>query len=224
MKGSPVRFRASALHKEPRLQRVSSGCVSLIYSNASVYQLVMRGLYGRHHRERLRAVAEQVPAGASVLELCCGPGSLYLRHLRARVGSYVGLDANPGFVAGLQARGVDARLIDLIDGTQLLPRADVAIMQASLYHFLPDADAIVQRMLGVAERCVIISEPVRNLSSSTLPLIGTIARRATDPGVGDPADRFTETTLDQLMAAYDVRAAFLAPGGRDKVYVLGASG
>lgn len=203
---------------------VSSGGVSLVYRNASIYELAMRGLYGRHHGERLRAVAEQVPAGATVLELCCGPGSLYLRHLRARVGSYVGCDANPGFVAGLQARGVDARLIDLVDPDQPLPRADVAIMQASMYHFLPDANAIVRRMLGVAELCVIISEPVRNLSSSTLPLIGTIGRRATNPGVGGHADRFTETTLDQLMAAYDVRAAFLTPGGRDKVYVLGTSG
>jgi SAM-dependent methyltransferase len=203
---------------------VPSGRVSLIYRHAWVYELLMRALYGRHHGERLRAVAEQVPAGAAVLELCCGPGSLYLTHLRGRVGSYVGLDANPGFVAGLQARGVDARLIDLTDGVQLLPRADVAIMQASLYHFLPDADEILQRMLGAAERCVIISEPVRNLSSSAVPLMGTIGRRAADPGVGGHADRFTETTLDQLMVAYDVRAAFLAPGGRDKVYVLGASG
>lgn len=203
---------------------MSSGRVSLIYRSASVYKLVMGALYGRHHNGRLRAVAEQVPDGATVLELCCGPGSLYLRHLRARVGSYVGLDANPGFVAALQARGVDARLIDLTDGAQLLPHADVAIMQASLYHFLPDADEILQRMLSAAQRYVIISEPVRNLSSSTLPLIGTIGRRAADPGVGGHADRFTEMTLDQLMAAYDVRAAFLAPGGRDKVYVLGASG
>ena len=202
---------------------VSSGA-SLIYRSASMYEVAMCALYGRHHRERFRAVADWVPAGAAVVELCCGPGSLYLRHLRPRVRSYIGLDANPGFVAGLQARGVDARLIDLIDGDRPLPRADVAIMQASLYHFLPDADAILQRMLGVAERCVIISEPVRNLSSSTLPLIGAIGRRATDPGVGGHADRFTEATLDQLMAAYDVRAAFLAPGGRDKVYVLGTSG
>jgi hypothetical protein len=202
---------------------VSPGRPSLIYRNASVYEVVMRALYGRHH-EGGRSVAEQVPAGATVLELCCGPGSLYLRHLSARVDSYVGLDANPGFVAGLQARGVDARLSDLTDGAQLLPRADVAIMQASLYHFLLDADQMVQRMLGAAKRSVIISEPVRNLSSSTLPLIGTIGRRAADPGVGGHGDRFTETMLDQLMAAYDVRAAFLAPGGRDKVYVLGVSG
>ena len=64
----------------------------------------MRALYGRHHAGRLRAVAEQVPAGASVLELCCGPGSLYLGPLRARVSGYIGLDVNPGFVARTPGR------------------------------------------------------------------------------------------------------------------------
>jgi trans-aconitate methyltransferase len=200
---------------------VSSGRVSLIYRSAPVYELVMHVLYGQHFDGRLRAVAEQVPAGASVLELCCGPGSLYLRHLRSRVGNYIGLDSNPGFVARLQARGVDARLTDLTDA-QPLPRADVAIMQASLYHFLPDANEILQRMLDAAKRSVIVSEPIRNLSSSSLPLVRTVARRAADPGIGSHAQRFTETALDQLMAAYDVRAIVHAPGGRDKVYVLNA--
>jgi trans-aconitate methyltransferase len=200
---------------------VSSGRVSLIYRNASVYELVMHALYGQHHGGRFRAVAEQVPAGATVLELCCGPGSLYLRHLRTQVGNYIGLDSNPGFVARLQARGVDARLTNLMDA-QLLPRADVAIMQASLYHFLPDPNEILQRMLDAAKRSVIVSEPIRNLSSSTLPLVATVARRAADPGVGRHAERFTETALDQLMAAYDIRTTVHAPGGRDKVYVLNA--
>ena len=200
---------------------MSSGRVSLIYRSAPVYEFVMRALYGQHHGGRLRAVGEQVPPGANVLELCCGPGSLYFRHLRSRVGSYIGLDSNPAFVKRLQARGVDARLTNLMDA-QPLPGADVAIMQASLYHFLPDANGILRRMLDAAERCVIISEPIRNLSSSTLPVVGTIARRAADPGVGTHSVRFTETALDQLMAAYDVRATIHVAGGRDKVYVLGA--
>jgi SAM-dependent methyltransferase len=203
---------------------VSSGRISLIYRSAPVYGLVMRALYGRHHGERLRAVAEQVPAGATVLELCCGPGSLYLTYLRPRISNYIGLDSNPAFVARLQARGVDARLTNLIDGAQPLPPADVAIMQASLYHFLPDPNEILQQMLDAAKRRVIISEPIRNLSSSTLPLVGAIARRSADPGVGRHAERFTEAALDQLMAAYNVRATLHVAGGRDKVYVLGACG
>ncbi len=42
-------------------------------------------------------------------------------------------------------------------------------MQASLYHFLPDAHEIVERMLAAAGRRVIVSEPVRNLASSQNP-------------------------------------------------------
>ena len=82
---------------------------SLVYRSALGYELLMRALYGRHYAARMRAVAEQVPPGASVLELCCGPGTLYLRHLRSRAGGYIGVDVNPGFVARLKARGVDAR-------------------------------------------------------------------------------------------------------------------
>ncbi|HWF26421.1 MAG TPA: hypothetical protein VG275_13280, partial [Solirubrobacteraceae bacterium] len=71
---------------------------SLIYRSARGYELVMRALYGRHYAARMAAVAEQVPAGASVLELCCGPATLYRRYLRRRAGSYIGVDVNDGFV------------------------------------------------------------------------------------------------------------------------------
>ena len=205
---------------------VGEHATSLIYRHAAAYELLMRALYGRHHAGRLRAVAEQIPPGASVLELCCGPGSLYLGWLRDRVGSYVGLDANPGFVARLTARGVDARLADLGADATPLPHADIVVMQASLYHFLPHANAVVDRMLVAASQSVIVSEPIRNLTSSRLPGIGAAVARATDPGVGHEtsARRFTESSLDELMDRYDIRSRFLAPGGRDKVYVLGVTG
>jgi SAM-dependent methyltransferase len=112
---------------------------SLVYRSARGYELLMRVLYGRNYAARMRAVAEQVPASASVLELCCGPGTLYRRYLSARTGGYVGVDVNEGFVEALRRRGVDARRIDLADASEPLPAADVAIMQASLYHFLPGA-------------------------------------------------------------------------------------
>jgi SAM-dependent methyltransferase len=197
-----------------------------VYRSARGYELLMRALYGRHYAARMSAVAEQVPAGASVLELCCGPGTLYMRHLRARAGDYIGVDVNERFVAALRRRGVDARRLDLADGADPLPAADVAIMQASLYHFLPDATAIVDRMLVAARDRVIISEPVRNLATSDLPGVALLGRRAADPGVGAHAERFTEETLDAMMARYRelTLADFLIPGGREKVYVLAAGG
>jgi SAM-dependent methyltransferase len=198
----------------------------IIYRSAHVYEVLMRGLYGRHYAARMSAVAEQVPAGASVVELCCGPGTLYRRYLQARTSSYIGLDVNGRFVARLRREGIDARQVDLAAAAEPLPAADVAIIQASLYHFLPDAGQIVDLMVAAARERVILSEPIRNLATSDLPLVGRLGRQAADPGVGGHAQRFTEQTLDALMAAYRERiiAAFAIPGGREKVYVLAGGG
>jgi SAM-dependent methyltransferase len=196
---------------------------SLIYRDPRAYELLMRALYGRHYRARMRVVAGAVPEGSSVLELCCGPGTLYTRHLRKRVAHYIGLDVNERFVERLRQAGADARKADLTaDGGQL-PEADVVIMQASLYHFLPDAEPIVAQMIQAARDRVIVSEPIRNLASSEMPLIGALGRRAANPGVGGHSRRFTEATLDLLMHRFGSRVleSFLIPGGREKVYVLG---
>lgn len=195
---------------------------SLVYRSAAGYELVMCLLYGRHYGERLRAVAGEVPPGASVLELCCGPGTLYERHLRGRVRSYIGLDLNDRFVRGLRERGIDARQADLAAGEAALPEADVVLMQASLYHFLPRPESLLERMLAAARDRVIVSEPVRNISTSRIPVIGALGRRAADPGAGGAQQRFTESSLDALMGRYAGRVlkSFLIPGGREKVYVL----
>ncbi len=195
---------------------------SLVYRNALGYELVMRVLYGRHYGDRVRAVAAEVPDGASVLELCCGPGTLYTRCLRGRVRSYVALDVNDRFVATLRRQGIDARVADLARSTEPLPSAEVVVMQASLYHFLPYASGIVDRMLDAAGQSVIVSEPVRNLASSANPVIGMLGRRAADPGVGGAEGRFTEETLTALMDRYrdQVLKTFAIPGGRERVYVL----
>jgi SAM-dependent methyltransferase len=197
---------------------------SLVYRNAAGYELLMRLLYRRHYGDRMRVLADQVPPGASVLELCCGPATLYRRHLAPRGTSYIGLDVNDGFVSALRRRGVDARVVDLARSAEPLPAADVAMIQASLYHFLPEAERIVDRMLAAARDRVLVSEPVRNLASSGVPVLRAAGRRGTDPGVGEAHGRFTEATLDELMARYRDRVieAFLIPGGREKVYVLAA--
>ena len=197
---------------------------SLIYRSAAGYELLMRMLYGRHYADRLVAVAQRVRPGASVLELCPGPGALYEHHLRNRAGAYTGVDINGGFVGRLQRLGAEGLVLDLADDSVSLPPADVVIMQASLYHFLPGADAIVDRMVAAARERVIIAEPIRNLATSGVALIGLIGRRAANPGAASDShgERFTEPTLDRLMARYGrlTLEAFKIPGGREKVYVL----
>jgi SAM-dependent methyltransferase len=185
----------------------------------------MRVLYGRYYGMRYRAVATAVLRDASVLELCCGPGLLYQRELRSRASSYIGLDVNAGFVAGLRARGVDARVADV--ETAELPRADVVVMQASLYHFLPEdrALAMIERMRAAARSHVIISEPVQNLASSAIPILARLAARATATADGEQAQRFDEASLRAVVERLGPDVLLTCDRvGREQVCVLRGAG
>jgi SAM-dependent methyltransferase len=196
---------------------------SLVYRSGLAYETAMLLLYGRHYGARYRAVADLIPAGASVLDVCCGPARLYRRYLKGKSVKYCGLDVNARFIDRLRREGTEGRVCDVAAG-EALPPADYVVMQASLYHFLPGAAGVLDRMLQAARRQVIVAEPVRNLSDSRVRLLAWFARRQTDPGLGPQPHRFTEQTLDDLLAAYAPRIArsFLIPGGREKVYVLDA--
>jgi SAM-dependent methyltransferase len=193
---------------------------SLLYRSPALYDLAMRVLYGRHHAARLAAVADVVPQGASVLELCCGSGLLYRRHLKDRAARYTGLDYSPAFVAYVRRHGGDARRWDVRSALPL-PAADVVVMQASLYQFLPDPRPVLDRMLAAARQRVIVAEPVRNLTSQH-PRLRRLIGAATDAGTGTQEDRFDEAKLDALFVPYRdlVEEAFLIPGGREKAFVL----
>ncbi|MEA2233093.1 MAG: hypothetical protein QOD83_2909 [Solirubrobacteraceae bacterium] len=193
---------------------------SLIYRSALGYGLAMRVLYGRYYGARDAAVAAHVADGASVLELCCGPARLYRNELRGRIGCYIAMDSNAGFVDRLRLRGVDARQADV--ATADLPVADIVLMQAGLYHFLPDAEGMVRRMLAAARERVVISEPVRNLAQSRVAIVARLASVGAATGGGAQAQRFDEASLEALMKRFGdaVVASQPAPGGRERVYVL----
>ena len=180
----------------------------------------MVAAYGRHYGERYRAITDLIPHGASVLDLCCGPGILYRRYLRQKSVSYTGLDLNEKFVRNLVGCGAIARVHDLCSN-EPLPTADYVVMQASLYHFLPDPGPILSRMIAAARSTVIVSEPIRNLSSSTLPALSWLARTVTNPGTGPAPERFTEETLTQLFSQLDgvETKTCLIGGGRERVFV-----
>ena len=135
------------------------------------------------------------PPAQSVLDVCCGPAHLYHRYLKAKSVQYCGLDINERFIRRLTKSGAEGRLYDVAGG-EPFPPADYVIMQASLYHFLPAAGPVVDRMLRAARRQVIVAEPIRNLADSRVPLLAWFARRQTDPGLGPQPHRFTEETLD----------------------------
>jgi trans-aconitate methyltransferase len=181
-------------------------------------------LYGRNYSSRYRSVAELIPAGSSVVDLCCGPAVLYDRYLRHKSVRYTGLDLSGHFIDHLRRRGGDGRIWD-VRSPAPLPHADAVVMQASLLYFLPDPRPVVERMLAAAGQQVIIAEPVRNLASSRNRLVAECARRLTNAGDGPAHARFTPQTLDTFFAAFGsrMRRSFHIPGGREKVFILNPS-
>ena len=199
--------------------------MQLIYKSPALYEIINWLLYGRHHRTRYRMIADLIPPGSSVVDLCCGPATLYHRFLRAKNVRYTGLDVSPSFVDALNKHGGHGILWDL-RSDQPLPRADYVIIQGALYFFLPDPSPLIDRMLAAADKEVIIAEAIRNLSSSTIPGVSNLAKRLAGSAEGTDSVRFSEETLDQLFADYapELKQSFKIPGGRDKVYVLRKTG
>jgi hypothetical protein len=196
---------------------------SLIYKSTEIYELAMLLLYGRHYPARYRAIAELIPSGSTALDLCCGPALLYQRYLRKKSIQYTGLDLNSKFIDRLNRRGGCGKIWDL-RSEQPLPAAEYVIMQASLYHFLPDPSTIVNRMLQAARKQVIIAEPIRNLATSNSKILSWLGRLSTNPGSGEQHLRFDEASLADFFSAYssNIVQSFPIAGAREKVYVLNA--
>src|SRR6267142_2392366 len=148
--------------------------MQLIYKSSALYGIINWMLYGRHHRTRYQLIADLIPPGASVVDLCCGPATLYHRFLRKKNVRYTGLDLSPDFVEALNKRGGRGILWDL-RSTKPLPRADYIVIQGALYFFLPDPSPLIERMLAAADKEIIVAEAIRNLSSSAVPGISKVA-------------------------------------------------
>jgi SAM-dependent methyltransferase len=79
---------------------------SPLYWSPWVYRLVMRALYGRAYDERYRVIADLVPDGSHVVDLCCGCGYLYTAFLAQRGIAYTGVDLLPAMTRVLRQRPV----------------------------------------------------------------------------------------------------------------------
>jgi hypothetical protein len=194
---------------------------SLIYSNQLIYHLLMRVLYGLNFKDRYRAIAEIVPNEASVVEVCCGDCYLYRKYLKFKNIDYLGLDINPIFIHFATQKHINAMLFDLNKG--VLPKADIVILQAGLYQFIPKHKEIVDKLLSAALQTLIIAEPIKNLSESQNPIISFIAKRAANPGTGHAEMRFNEKTIMEFFKSYGdhTEKIFKIEGGREIVGIFG---
>lgn len=182
----------------------------------------MHALYGRYFDARYRAVADMIPAGATLVDVCAGSGDLYLKYLQVKNVQYLGLDASPQLVQWAQTHGVPVQYANIWEDA--IPVGDYVVMQASLYQFIPQAEMILYKLLRAARRKVIITEPIRNLATSRNPLFSIVGRRFTvPPGNADRyyARRFDEQSLLRLFESIaSFESAQHLPGNREIIGIF----
>jgi hypothetical protein len=177
---------------------------SLIYSSVHVYRFMMNVLYQGRYRRRFGNILELLDPGVrSVCDVCFG--DVYIAQWCSEHGvEWTGIDLNRNFCRNARRQGFNAIEGDIFSID--LPAADVYVMAGSLYHFHTSLARVFDMVLERTSR-FIISEPVRNLSTSG-GIIGWWAARSADPGTGDVAFRFNEKSLRDSVERQRERIGF----------------
>lgn len=192
---------------------------SLIYWRPWLYSLFIRFSYGRHSRARYEAIASLVDRGSSLVDVCCGDCRVF-QFLKGKDVDYLGLDFNPAFIRAAHKKGIKAHLCDIREDP--VPSTDYVLIQGSLYQFIDEKDAILEKLLKAAKKHLIISEPVKNKANSTFAPASWLARKLSNPGDGDKPFKFDAQTFRS--ALHPVRARivkeFTAANGIDSIVML----
>lgn len=191
--------------------------MGLVYRSAFVYRLAMTLLEGREGADRRRRIAGSIPAGSSVVDLCCGDARI-ADELIANGCGYTGLDVNRRFVASGRRRGLDVRYWDAT--TEDVPAGDVVMMLSSLYHFIPDEQRIFDRMRASARQMVLIAEPTSNWATSESALLRGLSRSLTQVNGQAFEERHNEQSLAALVSELPPDSFELAPVGREQMLIV----
>lgn len=194
----------------------------LLYRMPSLYHWAMRLLYRQPERQRLGTVAAHIPAGASVVDVCSGDCALDWHCLRGKGIDYLGVDLNLPLLSRGARRGSRIRVMDVRQ--EPLPEADLVVMQGSLYQFIPDHHAILQKLFDAARHRVIIAEPIRHWATAPPRWRRALSRRLTNPGTGPVCHRFSSLELKDLFHRYGATQIIETPGGRDLIGVFDLDG
>ena len=190
--------------------------VGFAYWHPWLYRALMLGAYRTNFFRRNDAILGEIPAGSSVVDLCCGDATLGLA-LQAKGCAYIGLDINPRFVEWGKRRGLDIREWDA--RRDEIPEADVLCLQASLYQFMPDEKVLIEKMLEKARCLVLLAEPVVNLSSHPWAMLQKLAINWTKVGDRSFPLRHDRHSFIELIRSYGAELISIA-GGREILAVI----
>lgn len=195
--GAIIQTEAHAYDRPLSLPWMPMRLLSPIYWSPSLYRMVMRLLYRGRYHERYALVANLVPPGASVVELCCGCGYLYEAFLAARGVEYLGIDLLPQMVTRLLRLGARVQVGDLLEMD--VPAADFCLMLGSLYHFHPREGRVLELMARSNE--AVLLEPVENLTESGSTFLKAGGILMSYIGRTSSTYRLDNAQLDALLAS-----------------------
>jgi SAM-dependent methyltransferase len=181
---------------------------------------MIKFLYGKNYTDRfLEILKEMDDRDCTVLDVCSGDCALYKIAFKGNKKiQYKGIDINEVFIREARNKNIDVTFCDVMINE--IPKADYVVLQGSLYQFHPNCEMILRKLFDSANKKLIISEPVRNLSSSSSSLISFFSRFSADPGDGHKTYRFNKVSLKQLFeksfAGLDISVREI-PGGRDLI-------
>jgi hypothetical protein len=195
---------------------------SPIYWHPLLYSAAMKLSYGKKFEERYKALDKHIPAGCNLLELCMGDAYFYLKYLAKKKVNYSCADINPVFVNAAKQKGLRSTLLDA-SFDEIQP-SDFILMQASLYHFIPNQKEVIKKMIAAAGKQIIFSESVDNLSNSSSGLKSYLGEQLSKAKSGQSRIKFTGETLKETFAPFGNRISVWeeTPDNREIIIVLNA--
>lgn len=200
-------------------ERIHPG--SPMYQDTRVYALVMKMIYGPRFGARYRDVAAHIPDGVHVVEVAPGDARLYREHLRGRVASYLGLEISPAFLNKAKKRGIPFQRCDIRHDP--VPEADVIVMQAALYQFIPRHQEILRKMIDAARMRVIVAEPIRHEVADKHKAVEKLAGWLTTPPAptGYHGRRFDHQEMEEIFGQMpEFEEMKVAAGGMERLAVF----
>ena len=195
---------------------------SIIYYDTHIYHFFMRLLYGRHFEDRYKIVAEQIPSHTSVVDVCAGDAYLYTKYLKTKYIDYLAVDNSPHFIQSALKRKIKCQRLNIIEDR--IPYAEVVVMMASLYQFIPFEKDVLQKLINCSKFMLIITEPISNLSSSHSRFISRVAHTLSIPFQANNkynGERFDHDRVINLFHSYpEFQFSKLIPGEREVMGVF----
>jgi hypothetical protein len=199
---------------------------SPMYQSTHLYGLVMKMIYGPGYATRYHDVAAHIPNDVHVVEIAPGDAQLYQNHLKGRVASYLGLEISPAFLDQAARRGIPFQRCDIRQDP--VPEADVVVMQAALYQFIPQHQKILRKMIDSARLKVIVAEPIRHDVADKHRAVAKLAGWLTTPPAptGYHGRRFDHREMEEIFSTIpEFEEMKIAAKGRERLAVFrGAAG